>query len=571
MPKTRRIGVPVLPYPSLLPHAHIVPSPKVSKVLSHRVNNDSEEYLIRWRSRHRRDAPCSWHRLDELRDCLHLVQAYIESLSISRSLGQSTGLNGHNHDHPDGTRNLKRKRDSPQEDLVSRDARGLPKLLSQTERSLTSSSRSPSVSGAVNGTEAKHAKGLVFNAVLVRKNGEVVTHKTQDPVQTIAIDATTLPSPEMREHARTAHVHQGEKAVWRAFAEKLRGRNISFENNIDNSAPSLDFTFVDEFVLRDPVERADPATQEGCPLPCKPNMGLNRGCEYTQKCSCLEYADVDEERLKSSDLDKYALYLEQKATGQTVFENLPKKFPYQVPKDPRHSSTLTSFYRNSRRPIYECNSNCNCGSLCKSRLVQKGRRVPLTIFKTPNRGWGVRCEEELLAGEFIDVYLGEVISNAEASSRETDAGILKGSYLYSLDKFTDEVDGLTKDTCHVVDGQYMGNVGRFINHSCVPNVRQHTVSYNKNDFWVYDLAFFAIERIPKGSELVFDYADRDDEEDEEIVRKREAKLRDPRYRDLPRCNCGEFACRGFLWDDDEVDGVDGVDEVDGVDVWDRVL
>lgn len=292
-------------------------------------------------------------------------------------------------------------------------------------------------------------------------------------------------------------------------------------------------------------------------------MGGFRGCEYTQKCSCLEYADVDEERLEASNPEAYTDYLAQKAAGETSFLGLPKKFPYMVPKDRKYPSTLTPFYRNSRHPIYECNSRCNCGASCKSRLVQKGRRVPLTIFKTPNRGWGVRCEEELIAGEFIDIYLGEVISNSETSQRESADGILKGSYLYSLDKFTDEVDGLTKETCHVVDGQYMGNVGRFINHSCVPNVRQHTVSYNKNDFWVYDLAFFAIERIPKGTELVFDYADRDDEEDEVVIAKRERKLRDPKFAGLPRCNCGEYACRGFLWDDEDKD--EEQDEVVSVD------
>ena len=67
---------------------------------------------------------------------------------------------------------------------------------------------------------------------------------------------------------------------------------------------------------------------------------------------------------------------------------------------------------------------------------------------------------------------------------------------YSLDKFIGDIEQLTSESCYVVDGQSMGNATRFINHSCEPNLRQFTVSYNKYDLWVYELAFFAIEDIP---------------------------------------------------------------------------
>lgn len=173
--------------------------------------------------------------------------------------------------------------------------------------------------------------------------------------------------------------------------------------------------------------------------------------------------------------------------------------------------------------------------------------MPLTIFKTANRGWGVYCNEELIQGEFIDTYLGEVITNEEADKREALSGTKdKASYLYSLDKFIGDDDELTEDNCYVVDGQHVGDPTRFINHSCEPNCRQYTVSYNKYDLRIYDLAFFALEYIEARTELTFDYIDKDEEEEEVVVLKREEAARDPANADKKPCNCGARKCRGFL-------------------------
>ena len=76
-----------------------------------------------------------------------------------------------------------------------------------------------------------------------------------------------------------------------------------------------------------------------------------------------------------------------------------------------------------------------------------------------------------------------------------------------------------------------------INHSCEPNCRQYTVSYNKHDCRVYDIAFFAIRDIPAGEELTFDYLDKDDD-DVEIEQPGE---------DAVPCLCGAAKCRKWLW------------------------
>jgi len=94
-------------------------------------------------------------------------------------------------------------------------------------------------------------------------------------------------------------------------------------------------------------------------------------------------------------------------------------------------------------------------------VVQRGRKVPLVVFKTPNRGWGVYCDEDLVRGEFIDTYIGEVLTNEETDRREKASSKDKASYLYSLDKFVGDSEDLTDETCYVVDGQYMGGPTRY--------------------------------------------------------------------------------------------------------------
>lgn len=54
--------------------------------------------------------------------------------------------------------------------------------------------------------------------------------------------------------------------------------------------------------------------------------------------------------------------------------------------------------------IYECNKNCKCNSLCPNRVVQNGIKVQLEIFKTQQKGWGVRCKQDIPVGSFITTY-----------------------------------------------------------------------------------------------------------------------------------------------------------------------
>lgn len=60
--------------------------------------------------------------------------------------------------------------------------------------------------------------------------------------------------------------------------------------------------------------------------------------------------------------------------------------------------------------IYECSPWCSCDrGLCQNRVVQRGLRVRLQVFQTADKGWGVRCRDDLDKGTFVCIYAGVVL------------------------------------------------------------------------------------------------------------------------------------------------------------------
>jgi len=392
----------------------------------------------------------------------------------------------------------------------------------------------------------------VYNGVLETKDGLVFARSVSICLTAHSISLTqrqasrpdipeiyieTVPTPHMAHAARRATISNAELLIRSEYFRRLQsvpGKKIHLVNHFDASTPSLRFRYITDYILREGVFKADYNFQVGC-TKCSPHMGRDIGCEYTQKCDCLEYAAVDENRIK--DPEEKAAYDHALATGGSTI-GFPKKFPYFASGTKiQRAGCLVPFYLNSRHPIYECNDKCKCGPHCRNKNVQFGRTVELEIFRTAGgRGWGLRCKEKLFEGQFIDTYRGEIITDEEATRREESAtSKAKASYLYSLDKFAESED-IAPEDLYVVDGEFMGGPTKFINHSCEPNCRQYTVSYNKHDPKVYDIAFFACRDIEKGEELTFDYLDK--EEGEEID--------DPGEGAIP-CLCGAKKCRKWLW------------------------
>lgn len=44
--------------------------------------------------------------------------------------------------------------------------------------------------------------------------------------------------------------------------------------------------------------------------------------------------------------------------------------------------------------------------MCNNRLVQHGLQVRLQLFKTQNKGWGIRCLDDVAKGSFVCIYAG---------------------------------------------------------------------------------------------------------------------------------------------------------------------
>ncbi|KAG5953538.1 Histone-lysine N-methyltransferase, H3 lysine-9 specific dim-5 [Claviceps arundinis] len=189
-------------------------------------------------------------------------------------------------------------------------------------------------------------------------------------------------------------------------------------------------------------------------------------------------------------------------------------------------------------PIYECHQGCCCTRDCPNRVVERGRTVPLQIFRTDDRG--VKTTEAIRKGQFVDRYLGEIITSFEADKRRAASAVSqkKDVYLFALDKFTDprSLDPRLKGSPLEVDGEFMSGPTRFINHSCDPNLRIFARVGDHADKHIHDLAFFAVKNIAMGEELTFDYVDgATDYGAKEYGNS------------MTTCLCGSVKCRKFLW------------------------
>ncbi|XP_007435438.1 histone-lysine N-methyltransferase SUV39H1 [Python bivittatus] len=196
-------------------------------------------------------------------------------------------------------------------------------------------------------------------------------------------------------------------------------------------------------------------------------------------------------------------------------------------------------------PIYECNSRCSCGIDCPNRVVQKGIRYDLCIFRTDNgRGWGVRTLEKIRKHSFVMEYVGEIITSEEAERRGQIYDRQGATYLFDLDYVED---------VYTVDAAYYGNISHFVNHSCNPNLQVYNVFIENLDERLPRIAFFATRSIRVGEELTFDYNMQVDPVNAESTRMDSnfglvgSLAGSPKKRMRIECKCGTESCRKYLF------------------------
>ncbi|XP_076921428.1 histone-lysine N-methyltransferase SUVR5-like [Bidens hawaiensis] len=177
--------------------------------------------------------------------------------------------------------------------------------------------------------------------------------------------------------------------------------------------------------------------------------------------------------------------------------------------------------------VYECNRYCNCNKYCPNRVLQNGVRVKLEVFKTEGKGWAVRAGERIERGTFVCEYVGEVIDKNEANKRRNRLDKEDSSFIYDIDARVNDVIRLSEgEASYAIDTTKYGNVSRYINHSCSPNLENHQVLIESLDSELSHIGLYASRDIAAGEELNFDY----------MYKAPPGKGRE--------CRCGSANCRG---------------------------
>ncbi|KAM3407669.1 hypothetical protein ACQJBY_001191 [Aegilops geniculata] len=197
--------------------------------------------------------------------------------------------------------------------------------------------------------------------------------------------------------------------------------------------------------------------------------------------------------------------------------------------------------------IYECGPSCRCPPSCHSRVSQHGMKIPLEVFRTTKTGWGVRSLRSISAGSFICEYVGELLHSDEANQRMNDEYLFDIGHNYDIWKGMPSVvpclssSGprsvtMDDDRAFTIDAAEYGNIGRFINHSCSPNLYAQNILWDHDDTRVPHIMFFAAENVSPLQELTYDYNYEIDH-----VRDMNGEVK------VKYCYCGSPQCRDRLY------------------------
>uniref|UniRef100_A0A6Q2XAL7 Euchromatic histone-lysine N-methyltransferase 1b n=1 Tax=Esox lucius TaxID=8010 RepID=A0A6Q2XAL7_ESOLU len=118
--------------------------------------------------------------------------------------------------------------------------------------------------------------------------------------------------------------------------------------------------------------------------------------------------------------------------------------------------------------IFECNHACSCWRNCKNRVVQNGLRYRMEPHQQSFIGSACLRGECVVKACILTPFVGDV---------------------------------------YCIDSRFYGNISRFINHMCEPNLFPCRVFTTHQDLRFPHIAFFACETIKAGEELGFDYGD----------------------------------------------------------------
>jgi SET domain-containing protein len=139
--------------------------------------------------------------------------------------------------------------------------------------------------------------------------------------------------------------------------------------------------------------------------------------------------------------------------------------------------------------LEECHNSCTYSSSYGNRVVQRGLCIPIEVFWTGKKGWGLRSKQKIRKGTFVFEYVGEIVTNAELMQRRA-LGVLGKSEPFTLALDVDWIsDQVTDDVTFYIDSTVIGNVNRFLNHryllELVPCVFNNVQSICTNLYKIY--------------------------------------------------------------------------------------
>ncbi|XP_064892091.1 histone-lysine N-methyltransferase EHMT1 isoform X10 [Columba livia] len=290
--------------------------------------------------------------------------------------------------------------------------------------------------------------------VLFLSRGSDVTLKNKEgetPLQCSSLNSQVWVALQMNKTLRESSAEkpaQIEKVVSRDIARGYERIPIPCINSVDSEPCPSNYKYVSQNCVTSP-------------------MDIDRNITHLQYCVCID--DCSSSNCMCGQLSMRCWY----------------------DKDGR---LLPEFNMAEPPLIFECNHACSCWRTCRNRVVQNGLRTRLQLYRTQKMGWGVRTMQDIPLGTFVCEYVGELISDSEADVREED------SYLFDLDNKDGEV--------YCIDARFYGNISRFINHLCEPNLIPVRVFMSHQDLRFPRIAFFSTRHIEAGEEIGFDYGDR---------------------------------------------------------------
>ena len=167
--------------------------------------------------------------------------------------------------------------------------------------------------------------------------------------------------------------------------------------------------------------------------------------------------------------------------------------------------------------ICECNEACACSSWpssrqCTNRVAGKApinRELSLEVVKTSKMGYGLRTNTPIEKGQYVCRYLGQYITEEICQHKS----LRDQRYMWKLQANAELMKGLStpekefiQEESLLIDGQDQGNLSRFINHHCDPNLISAQVYLASRDFRSCEVAFYAKRNIRAHEELFIDYS-----------------------------------------------------------------